>query len=97
VTTGDPPLRAEGSAAPDSIGAEGLRANEVRDPVKLEQLLEVANVTRHRELYRSVFKTVLDLVDADTDTLDLKIAAAALAEMAEAFRVFQPYRSMLRR
>jgi uncharacterized protein (TIGR00730 family) len=92
ATPEEPPLRAN-DPAPDSIGAEGLRADQSRDSAKLERMLEVADVTKHRELYRSVFQTVLDLAEADTDTLDLKIAAAALAEMAEAFRVFQPYRS----
>jgi uncharacterized protein (TIGR00730 family) len=93
TTSWDTPLKAEGPIAADSIAAEGLRAGQGSDPAKLEQLLQVANVTKHRELYRSVFQTVLDLVDAGTDTLDLKIAAAALGEMAEAFRVFQPYRA----
>ena len=32
------------------------------------------------------------LAEEDTDVLDLKLADAALAEMAEAFRVFRPYR-----
>jgi len=91
VTSNDPPLRSDG--AEDSIGSEGIRSDDPRDSEKLERLLEVAGVTRHRELYRSVFQTVTELVEADTDTLDLKIAAAALAEMAEAFRVFQPYRA----
>ena len=89
----EPPLRAEGTASADDAGGEELPEAAAPDPGTIEQLLDVARVTEHRELYRSVFSTVLGLVQAGTDTLDLKIAAAALAEMAEAFRVFQPFRS----
>jgi uncharacterized protein (TIGR00730 family) len=87
-------LLAEGTGPVDTAGAEGLPEGAGADPVTLERLLEVANVTHHRDLYRSVFATVLGLVESDTDTLDLKIAATALAEMAEAFKVFYPYRSV---
>ena len=38
------------------------------------------------------WRTVWDLAAEGTDAGDLKIADAALAEMAEAFRVFRPYR-----
>jgi uncharacterized protein (TIGR00730 family) len=105
VTDEEVPLRAEGTGgtefaqrqddergAPDSIGAEGLPDGIGADSEKIDRLIEVAGVTTRRDLYRSVFGTVIGLIEADTDTLDLKIAAAALAEMAEAFRVFQPYR-----
>jgi uncharacterized protein (TIGR00730 family) len=78
--------------APDSIGSEGIPDGLGANAKTIDQLLEVAGVTKSKALYRSVFATVLDLVEANTDTLDLKIAAAALAEMAEAFRVFMPYR-----
>jgi uncharacterized protein (TIGR00730 family) len=37
---------------------------------------------------------VVALAEDRTDALDLKIAGAALAEMAEAFRVFRPYRGV---
>jgi hypothetical protein len=87
------PLKAPGTGAPDSVWSEGLTAGDGADPETIEKLLEVAHVTKRKDLYRSVFSTVLGLIEADTDTLDLKIAAAALAEMAEAFRVFMPYRS----
>jgi hypothetical protein len=87
------PLLAEGTGPLDAAGAEGLPEGAGPDPATVERLLEVANVTHHRDLYRSVFATVLGLVESDTDTLDLKIAATALAEMAEAFKVFYPYRS----
>ena len=47
-----------------------------------------------RELLRSMLATVFTLAREDTDVGDLKIADAAFGEMAEAFRVFRPYRSV---
>ncbi len=47
-----------------------------------------------RDLLRSMLATVFSLASEDTDLLDLKIADAAFGEMAEAFRVFRPYRSV---
>ncbi len=47
-----------------------------------------------RELLRSMLATVIELARDDTDVGDLKIADAAFGEMAEAFRVFRPYRSV---
>jgi len=41
--------------------------------------------------------TVAGLARAGTDVIDLKVADTALAEMAEAFRVFQPLRPPPRR
>jgi uncharacterized protein (TIGR00730 family) len=96
LTPDQPPLQAAGTGASDDAAAEGLRKAAVPDAATLEQMLDVAKVGKHRELYRSVFATVLGLIENDTDTLDLKIAAAAIAEMAEAFKVFQPYRSSLK-
>jgi uncharacterized protein (TIGR00730 family) len=45
-----------------------------------------------RRLYRSMLETVAALAADDTEVIDLKVADSALAEMAEAFRVFQPFR-----
>jgi len=45
-------------------------------------------------LLRSLLASVESLIGAGTSVGDLKIADAALAEMAEAFRVFAPYRSV---
>ena len=47
-----------------------------------------------RDLLRSMLATVFALADEDSEVGDLKIADAAFAEMAEAFRVFRPYRSV---
>jgi uncharacterized protein (TIGR00730 family) len=46
-----------------------------------------------RRLYRSMLRTVAGLVHEGTQVIDLKIADSALSEMAEAFRVFRPYRT----
>jgi uncharacterized protein (TIGR00730 family) len=46
-----------------------------------------------RRLYRSMLKTVASLSADGTEVIDLKVADSALAEMAEAFRVFRPLRS----
>ncbi len=43
-------------------------------------------------LYRSMLETVTALAADHTEVIDLKIADSALAEMAEAFRVFRPFR-----
>ncbi len=45
-----------------------------------------------RRLVRSMLATVSALAAEGTDVIDLKVADSALAEMAEAFRVFRPYR-----
>jgi uncharacterized protein (TIGR00730 family) len=47
-----------------------------------------------RELLRSMLATVFELAHEDTEVGDLKIADAAFGEMAEAFRVFRPYRAV---
>ena len=44
-------------------------------------------------LYRSMLETVTSLAVGGTEVIDLKVADSALAEMAEAFRVFQPFRN----
>jgi hypothetical protein len=51
-----------------------------------------ATVTQRR-LYRSMVETVATLAGEGTEVIDLKVADSALAEMAEAFRVFRPYRA----
>jgi len=44
-------------------------------------------------LLKSLLENVVMLAEQDPDTLDLKIAETALAELVEAFEVFAPYRS----
>ena len=45
-----------------------------------------------RRLYRSMLETVASLAGESAEVIDLKVADSALAEMAEAFRVFRPLR-----
>ena len=45
-----------------------------------------------RRLYRSMLETVAGLAAEGTEVIDLKVADSALSEMAEAFRVFRPFR-----
>jgi uncharacterized protein (TIGR00730 family) len=87
-----PPLTADTAGAEDSA-AESL------DPAHahlVDALLDAAGVTERPDLYRAIFATVALLAAEHTEPIDLKLAAAALAEMAEAFRVFRPYRDALK-
>ncbi len=59
----------------------------------LDTLRTPAMSSTQERLYRSMLKTVTSLVEAGTEVIDLKVADSALAEMAEAFRVFQPFRN----
>ena len=54
--------------------------------------MPAARSPRDQRLLDKLVATVQHLSDADTATLDLKIASAALDEMAEAFEMFAPYR-----
>src|SRR5665213_61346 len=62
----------------------------------VEQLINGAPTATERRLYRSMLNTVAALARAGTDIIDLKVADSALAEMAEAFRVFQPLRKRMK-
>jgi uncharacterized protein (TIGR00730 family) len=58
--------------------------------------VEHAGTPTERRLYRSMLDTVAGLVEDGTDVIDLKVADTALAEMAEAFRMFQPLRKRMK-
>ncbi|MGB9112250.1 MAG: TIGR00730 family Rossman fold protein [Acidimicrobiales bacterium] len=60
----------------------------------VESFLDDANVTHDRDLIRGIVYSALDLAHGRAGRLDLKIARAALAEMAEAYDVFAPYREV---
>ena len=84
-----PPLAADTAGAED-IPAARLDPEHVR---LVDALLDAAGVTERPDLYRAIFATVAEMAAEHTEPIDLKLAAAALAEMAEAFRVFRPYRN----
>ncbi len=84
-----PPLAA------DTAGAEGAGVEEeLTGPERREvdAFLDSLGVTERRDLYEAIVGSVVHLAEERTDAVDLKLASAALAEMAEAFRVFRPYR-----
>jgi uncharacterized protein (TIGR00730 family) len=84
-----PPLAA------DTAGVETVTPEEELDPRSkglVDELLDSVGVSTRRGLYRAILGTVVHLAEEHTDTVDLKLASAALAEMAEAFKVFRPFR-----
>lgn len=64
-------------------------------PAELEAVIDGivadAGITANRALIRRILRTGIQLGEDGTDRLNLKIASAALAEMRDAFRLFQPY------
>ncbi len=80
-TEGSP---AAGPELPDDLAAELVRLSE--------RLARSGQSRSRARLYRSMLDTVARMAAEDTETIDLKVADSALAEMAEAFRVFRPFR-----
>jgi uncharacterized protein (TIGR00730 family) len=74
--------------------ASALTAHQVRDAA-FDALFENDRLSRPqaREL-QAMVGTLGDMAREETSVGDLKIANAALAEMAQAFRVFRPYRNV---
>src|ERR1035437_884684 len=58
----------------------------------VEALIPTSVPASQRRLYDSMLGTIYEMAAEHTDVVDLKIANAALGEMAEAFRVFRPFR-----
>ena len=87
-----PPLVAD-TAGAEETAADDLSPERAR---LVDALLAASGVTERPDLYRALFATVADLAADRTEAIDLKLAVAALAEMAEAFRVFRPYRHALK-
>lgn len=59
---------------------------------RLTELLDRAGATANRDQLLDLLATVVRLGTGQADRLDLKIASAALREMADGFDVFAPYR-----
>ena len=79
MSSANPPVGALDPAAP---GRAAL----------VDQLLDRDLPARQRRLLLEILTTAAAMVDDDVDLLDLKITAAALAEMRTAFKAFKPYR-----
>jgi uncharacterized protein (TIGR00730 family) len=60
----------------------------------VSQLLDSTGAKANRDLLRELLDTALGLADGVPSRLDLKIATAALDEMARAFHLFAPFRAM---
>lgn len=77
-------------------GPHGRPARSTGDPeidATISRLLDLAGATEDRDLLFELMATATDLAADDADRLDLKIATAALREMASAFEMFAPYRA----
>jgi uncharacterized protein (TIGR00730 family) len=61
---------------------------------RLEELLDAAGVSANRDQLLELLATVVRLSADHSDRLDLKIANAALREMADGFEIFAPYREV---
>ncbi|MGA1051558.1 MAG: TIGR00730 family Rossman fold protein [Ilumatobacteraceae bacterium] len=61
------------------------------DPV--DRILEHLGIDRDQRIAAEFLTEAMGLLSDRPDTLDLKIASAALAEMRDAFEMFRPYRS----
>jgi uncharacterized protein (TIGR00730 family) len=59
---------------------------------KLDQILDEAGVAHNRDQLLAIMATAVGLGEDGTDRLDLKITSSALAEMRQAFHIFEPYR-----
>jgi len=57
----------------------------------VDSLIEDAGIIAGRPLIRRILTTGILLGQDGTERLDLKIASAAIVEMRDAFRLFQPY------
>ncbi|MDT0156901.1 TIGR00730 family Rossman fold protein [Microbacterium sp. ARD32] len=68
---------------------DGTLTDDLRH--ELTALLDRAGIHAERGLIARMLQTALLLGRESTDRLDLKIASAALSEMHEAFRLFQPF------
>ncbi len=90
-----PPERFVPPLVADTAGVEAVTTDEAVEPEQAElvdSFLDALHVSERRDLYRGILGTVVHLAQDHTDALDLKLAASALAEMKEAFRVFRPFR-----
>ncbi len=60
----------------------------------IEELLDAAGAQANRDQLFEILATAVRMASDGADRLDLKIANAAVKEMAQAFEVFAPYRAV---
>ncbi|MGD0220266.1 MAG: TIGR00730 family Rossman fold protein [Acidimicrobiales bacterium] len=60
----------------------------------VENFLDVSELSHDRDVARGIVLATLELCRGDASRLDLKLARAAVGEMAEAFQMFAPYRDV---
>ena len=90
------PTAADGAGTVPGAAPRRQRGRSTGDAevdAAIEHLLDLAGAHADRDLLFDLFATAVDLAGDDADRLDLKIATAALREMATAFGMFAPYRS----
>ncbi|MHB8295571.1 MAG: LOG family protein [Acidimicrobiales bacterium] len=63
-------------------------------PERAADLLDAIGATTNRDQLSQILATVARLASGESSRLDLKIANAALAEMATAFEAYAPYRDV---
>ncbi len=88
-STGGTPPPSDPSGSPES-------ATEQAASRLLEELSSGTATRTQQRLYRSMLQTVTAMAADHTEVIDLKVADTALAEMAEAFRVFRPFRRQMK-
>ena len=60
----------------------------------VESFLATSGIGHDRDVVRGIVTATLELTRGDASRLDLKLARAAIGEMAEAFQMFAPYRDV---
>ena len=58
----------------------------------VNQILDQLDVVNNRDVLRHLISSAVTIAGSDFERLDLKIASDSLRELANAFRVFEPYR-----
>ena len=80
---------------PDAtIGVGTSRGDASSVDQLVEEFLETTGVRQNRDILKEIVLATLAFVREDSNRLDLKIARSAMSEMAEAFKVFAPYRDV---
>jgi uncharacterized protein (TIGR00730 family) len=91
-------VRAGKVAKVDDVGVDTANREDVEDVDDVDDLvrraIEGLDPGVDRRVAEQLVGSAFGLLGDDPDPLDLKIAAAAMAEMREAFAVFAPYRDV---